>query len=381
MDSGACTWLQVIDSFHDSTEFSGLVPSICAGANYRDDMGGDRPIPIGGERSQATLQSQLDAGGTVCLNPQEVIYLTSKLFIPANASLVTCSAGDRTQTAKFGRLIRDAAFNDELIETRGTIDRVWVDGQRGRFSPDLRNAKNLEVIRGTVTNSRIAEPEGWTNLHAAEPPCEAAPTITNNLVTAYTSPHGGANEHWSDGLSVACNGTYVADNYIIDATDVGIVLFSRGGSTGQNIIVERNTVLAAGRSAFGGFVACDAIDLFDVPCTNSSVRNNSLWTSAFQHFDIGLSVGTYAWRPGTATGGSVENNVTPTGLSIRVKNGIVVDAVLNTFVQGNNFSTIQVETGNTCPMDGAVSADVSGGHASGSIQPYTDRAVHACVGH
>jgi len=236
-----------------------------------------------------------------------------------------------------------------------------------------------------VINSRIAEPAGWTNLHAFEP-CDSAPTITNNLITGYTTLHTGITPVWADGLSISCNGSYVAGNNVIDATDVGIVLFSQGNGSGQNIIVENNTILAAGRSAYGGSVVCDATGgNFNVPCDGSVSRFNTLWTSEFQHFDIGISVGTYPWNPGTAIGGRAESNATPTSLFMRVKDGIVADGVLSTSVQSNNLSTIQVETGNGCPMDGAVSAHVSGGHASGSIQPYTDRMVHTatggCVGH
>lgn len=377
LTSGTCTWTQVIDGLYDSPEFSGLVPSICAGGNYRDDMGANRPIPIGGERSQATLQRELDAGGTVCLNPQEVVYLTSRLVIPGNATLATCSVTDPTHTAKFGRLVRDFAFStEELVVTSGTVDRVWIDGQRGRFGQGPPVTSNMVVDGGTVTNSRVAEPMGLTNIHAPET-CGASPVITNNLVTGYTTLHSGGG--WSDGLSIACNGTYVADNGVIDATDVGIVLFAVGANAGQNIIIERNTVVAAGRSAFAAFVLCDAQDFFDTPCTGSFVRNNSLWTSPSQHFDIGLSVGTYAWNPGTAIGGSATNNSTPTGLNIRVNNGIVVDAVLNVSVLSNLFSAVAIQT-NGCPLDAGVSADIGGQHASGSIQdPKTDRAVHGCV--
>jgi hypothetical protein len=239
----------------------------------------------------------------------------------------------------------------------------------------------LEVGQGTVTNSRIAEPLGFSSVGAHET-CTGPSTITNNLVTAYTSDHPFIVGRYVDGLSIACNGTYVAGNHIIDATDVGIVLFAVGLSSGQNITIENNAVLAAGKSAFGGLVVCDAQDFVDAPCTNSFVRSNALWTSEFTHFDIGLSVGTYAWNPGTAIGGSVSNNVTPPGLSMQVKNGIVVDGALNTFVQDNIFSAVAVETGNGCqPMDPGASKDTVNGHASGTIQSATERAVHSCVGH
>jgi hypothetical protein len=130
LTAGTCLWTDVINGLYDSLEFGGLVGSICglSSSNYRDDLGANRPIPIGGERTQATLQAQLNAGGTVSLNPQEVVYLTSQLTIPASATLVTAVVGERLQTAKMGRLVRDRAFAGSLVKTDGTIDRVWIDG-------------------------------------------------------------------------------------------------------------------------------------------------------------------------------------------------------------------------------------------------------------
>lgn len=157
-----------------------------------------------------------------CLNPQEVVYLSGTLTIPAGASLRTCDAGDGTQTAKFGRLIRDAAFSGDLVETQGTIDRVWIDGQRGRlgYSPD---DTNVEAMGGTVTNSRIAEPLGWTNLRTFEGSCGGtAPTITNNLITAYTSSHAIGGQ-WADGLSLSCSGTYATGFHLPTIPSTGLL--------------------------------------------------------------------------------------------------------------------------------------------------------------
>lgn len=380
LNNGSLTWSDVINIFYDSGEFAGLIPTICGGSHYSDDLGGNRPIPIGGQRSQSTLQSQLNAGGTICLNPQEVVYITTTLSIPSSATLRTCAATNKAQTAKFGRLIRDSTFTGTLVSNQGTIDRVWIDGQRARFGYSI-NSMNVRARRGTVTNSRIAEPRGWTNVHAFEGDCTGSPRITNNLITAYTTPHGSG--QFADGLSLACNGTYAADNFIIDATDVGVVTFAKGSTSGQNMIIERNVVLAAGRSAFAAYGLCDAIGQFGKACTGSYLRNNELFTSAYEHFDIGITVGAEAWGPGTAIGGRVENNFTRSGVTARVKAGIVVDGLSNTYVVGNNLATIAVATdpGNSCTENGGVVAHTAdSSHASGTIQSHTSAANHACIG-
>jgi hypothetical protein len=45
-------------------------------------------------------------------------------------------------------------------------------------------------------------------------------------VTAYSSIH--ANQQWTDGLSIGCENSLVAGNQVVDATDVGIVIFTQG---------------------------------------------------------------------------------------------------------------------------------------------------------
>lgn len=73
--------------------------------------------------------------------------------------------------------------------------------------------------------------------------CSGQFCFTGNLVTAYSSSH--FNQDWSDGLSVACEHATVQDNTVIDATDVGIVLFRAYPAVQQSTVAD-NTILNAG---------------------------------------------------------------------------------------------------------------------------------------
>ncbi|WP_158623754.1 DUF4214 domain-containing protein [Corallococcus llansteffanensis] len=376
LNSGT-SWATAVDGLFNGPEFAGLVSSICTGSNYKDDWG--RPSVLTTSRTQSTLQAQLNAGGVVTLDPQEVVYLTSTLVIPPNATLRT-DAVDGTHTARFGRLVRDAGFPAPLVELNGTMDMVWVDGQRGRFGYTL-TAINVSAMQGTLQRSRLSEPAGWTNLHTPEG-CSGPVTLTSNLVTGYSTPHTGAG--WADGLSIACSGSSARYNSVIDATDVAIIVFSKrlnpaDPGRGTNIVVQSNTIVAAGRSAYGA-LGFEAIREDKADFAGSVIQDNLLWTSPLQHFDVGLFVGSESWDVGTGKNGAALGNSTGS-LSMYVHLGIVVDGMENATVQGNAFNTVGVNTGLNCPQDGAISVDL-GAHASGSIQgPYTVRSVHRCVSH
>ncbi|AKJ03354.1 Hypothetical protein AA314_04980 [Archangium gephyra] len=375
-------WMTVVDNFFNNSEFASLVSRICMGRDY--SANGGRPYVITSSRDQATLQQQLYTNGVVVLNPQEVVYLTSTLYIPVGALLTTRDAVDANQTARFGRLVRDRTFNGPLVELRGTMDKVWVDGQGGRLTSSSSVADNtVTAMQGTIQNSRLSDPAGWTNLQAPEW-CTGPVTIANNLITGYANPHSGVGG-WADGLSIACSGSTARYNSIIDATDVGIIVFSRqssAGWSGTNIVARNNTVIAAGRSAYAG-LAFDAGHQDGADFTGSYIQDNLLWTSPLQHFDIALTMGTNPWDWGMGANATAIRNGSGS-LRNTVHLGIVVDGMLNATVLENNFSPVGVNTGIPCPQNSGVSAHFSPspGHATGNIQgPTSNMTVHGCMYH
>src|SRR6185295_14795595 len=128
-------------------------------------------------------------------------------------------------------------------------------------------------------------------------------------ITVYSSNHYDGS--WADGLSLGCENSSVHDNGIVDATDVGIVVFTAYPAN-QRSIVEGNQVISAGNSAYGAY-AFDPLDRGVTPnFTGARFSYNSMWTSPNTHFIIGLAVGTRAWFYNGAVGfgGEFSNNTT-----------------------------------------------------------------------
>ena len=406
LNSGA-PFINAVDFLFDSSEFNGLVTSICKAATSSSDATygfSGAPVfdlPILGNCPtcfQGTTPSQLQsalnsapAGGTVWLKQRAVIRLTSTLTIPAGKTLATINNPDHNHYANMARLVRDSNFTATVVKLDGgaKLKNVWVDGSRGRlgYSGD---SINVQIFGGTgseVSGSVITNTAGWSSLQAlgrAENwPCGGT-IIRNNLITTYSSTHyvGG----WADGLSISCENATAEGNEIVDATDVPIVLF-RACPAVQQSVIRFNLILNAGNSAYGGIVA-DALspDFNNSSCTGmpsfagSSVNNNTLWTGA-GHYHIGLSVGTRAWfntNSITGTGARFAFN-TSGSQPVRVDTGIGVSGMLNATVLSNTLNSQIVNIG-ACP-DFPVAASVSAGFASGNIQPYTDVLIPGCLNH
>jgi hypothetical protein len=409
--SGGTSWTQVVDQFFASSEFTGDAASFCTTGSYTFGAGAALTIPLGQGCSgqfcftggtQAQLQSMLDAAApahaTVTLAQQVVVPITTAqqvgpprtrmagLDIPAGVTLTTAGSPAPSRYAEMGRLVRAGGLGAAAVvevESGAKLTSVWVDGQRTSPTDHVPDSVNVETAGGsgtTVASDRLSNAVGFTNLHAlgtAESlPC-AGNTITGNLVTAYSSSH--TDQLWSDGISVACENATVENNTVIDATDVGIVLF-RAYPADQRSVVADNTVLSAGNPAFGGIVAdpLSSSPTVDPSFAGASVRDNTLWTGPATYFHIALSVGSAAWfaSPNIGSGASFTGNTTGSQ-SANVTEGIAVSGMLNATVTGNTLS-VNLGRHGSCPQAG-IAVDPQLG--SGTIQsPNTSVQVRTCIG-
>jgi len=405
-------WSTIVDQFFGSSEFATLSTTICDSTNtgsYSFNSRAAMALPVtttgftGTETQLRAALASAGSGGTVTLAQKALITLTSTLEIPAGVTLTTFGSPGHAKYALMGRLVRAGTFATPVVQVDGgaKLLNVWVDGARTNVGYG-DNEINIEVRGGTgtnVSNCLISNSAGWSSFHAlgtAEGfPC-ASNTVTNNLVTAYSSMHfkqtGAADiSQWTDGLSIACENADVENNQIVDATDVGIVLF-RAYSAVQKSLVRNNTILSAGNPSYGG-ITLDPLSgstLAQADFTGSSVQDNVMWTGPRTHFDIALSVGTRPWF-GTNTrkgfGASVTGNNSGT-LTVIADSGIAVSGMLSANVTGNTITTTLQNTCN-CPNDPAhagittvdVGASVASGWASGTLQHYTDVLYAQCVGH
>jgi hypothetical protein len=407
---------QVVSSFFRSREFSSLVPYICgASSSYSfATLGGGLAIRIpttGGGGYDGLSETQLQAllysagaGNSVYLAQQSVVYLTAPLVIPAGVTLATYGAPTPHEHGKMARLIRASPFSGPMVEINidddprpsGVLKNVWVDGQRRKASAYVHDAINIEIYGGNgaaVEDDFIDNSLGWSNVHSYGTmdgrPC-AGNLVANNVITAYPSLHHGGN--YTDGLSIGCENSVVQGNEVVDATDVGIVVFTAAPAV-QKSQVDGNTVVSAGNSAFGalGFDPLYGPQYPDYPnFSGASISGNSLWSSPDTHFVIGLAVGSRAWygtdsaidgirSTGNIGFGASATDNTTAGVRSNFAEGITVSGMDLAIVQGNVFSGAPISQAWTkCPV-GNVFASVRAGLASGSVQEYSDTEVNQCM--
>ncbi|CAK9786267.1 hypothetical protein CC85DRAFT_319115 [Cutaneotrichosporon oleaginosum] len=215
------------------------------------------------------LQQLLIRGGSgyvLRLCPGQV-YTLDKPLLFNNTRQEISTAGYPTGAARATLVVGgDPAVNVNAI--RGNrkgmdgcaIRHVQCDGNRrdGRRVP--RTAGIIEM--GGPTSGQVVEhvhsfdPRGWTCLHTSEGPdlnCRGMRVAHNQLgpagfddIMAAARPEMAG---WSDGLSHACSNSLVENNYIVDATDGGIVVFGAPGG-----VIRNNTIVNVERQALGGIV-------------------------------------------------------------------------------------------------------------------------------
>lgn len=403
----------VVVSFLNSSEFGQLASHICSGQPYYFNIlgRGGYAIQMPGVAAitQSELQNALNSaqpGSTVTLPNMSVVHLTSTLTIPPGVTLATTGNPSPAAHGNMARIVRGPTYagGEALIKLAGgaRLKNIWVDGQRGASparngvpQPFVHGEINVQALSGPgtdISSNFIANTAGWSSLQAfgiAETgvACQAN-AIVGNTITVYSSSNSDTTtKSWADGISDSCEDSMVTHNQIVDATDGGIVLFrSQVGGVGavQRSQVTDNVILNAGNSAYVAIAVdplyvtggCPARPSF----AGSYVGRNVFWTGPAAIIEIGLAVGTSEWFFSNGgclgTGANVSNN-SSNGFRVRVNDGIAVQGMLDAIVQGNTLLTSRVRKGNCASYD--VSAGVSAGIASGSIQPYVNAALKDCI--
>ncbi|MFI9847393.1 DUF4214 domain-containing protein [Nonomuraea sp. NPDC051941] len=405
LTEGARSWPQIVDAIVSSGELASLAATIC-GSSTSYHYGTAPALTLtpkgagfaGGTGEQ--LQALLDAtpeGGTVYLAEKAVVRVGAMLVIPPGRTLATTGTPSPREYARQGRLVRASSFGEPVVrlQSGARLRGVWVDGQRGAYTNFTLNAINVQLMGGDgteVSGSKISDSRGWSSLLALgsgdNRPCPRA-VISGNLVTAYSSEHvmhDGVGR-WTDGISVSCENAVVEGNGIVDATDVGIVLFRSSPAT-QRSSVQGNVVLNAGNAAYGAIVV-DPLYGGDVThdFTGATVSGNAFWTGPDTHADIGIAAGTRMWfgeRADDGAGVSVRDNTT-NGLTAVVGTGIAVGGMNRATVQGNDLR-LSVRAISSCPHVN-FGVDQEGHAQDGDFQPgatpvdFTNPSGGGCIGH
>lgn len=372
-------------------------------------------IPIGGDQPGTQWDN----------NPLRIppcVTLTTETLTTEPSPIVR---PDAQHYASMGRLVPNGLICDapwltcehiELVRMggdRAKLSNVWIDG---KGLPSSNHKIGLVGIgSGTqgpteVTDNRLSDPPpdgtavraaGYGTTGAA---C-AGRFVSRNLVTGYATDHAQTQlgkARWADGLSIFCEQATVQDNDIIDISDAGIVVYgSWNSATGehrtQRSTVSDNVILSAGNSAHvalgadavgecladrdGPPVSCIEFshDRPDPPrppkeserdFTGTLVRDNTFWTGARTHFDIGLMIGSAPmWGDNgpRARGASFTGNTVDIVPTTRVHTGIAVGGMSDTVLAGNTSSYNWVDgnpdvTEGKCPQGDVL-------HVSSTFKP------------
>ena len=346
-------------------------------------------------------------GSTVYMAQRAVFTLTETLIVKPGVTLTTVGAPPRTQYAKQARLVRGGTFGtDELNSTLVRLDSgaklssVWVSGQAPVYGYQA-SGTNVSLYSGTATSlmhSRLDNAIGWTAAvaHRYGRPCRAM-LVSGNLITGYSDDHhyeGGGG--YTDGISSNCEDLTASDNDVIDASDVGIIVFAPGNPLVQRSQVRNNTVISAGVPAFSALMFEPQSVLAAGGATSSfagaAIANNMFWAAPDSHFDFGLMAGATPWdypEPSVGDGAAITGN-SNAGISTPMYVGLFVDGMTNAIIAANsiqrivpmvNYPTIGKTYINRCGVTGDMLAHAANGHASTSAIPYSAGAHHGCVGH
>ncbi|MFE9745491.1 hypothetical protein ACFYOT_11345 [Saccharothrix saharensis] len=407
-------WPTLVALFHDNAEFTALAGRICAERSY--DWGvapaiavtdaGSPTDPTNFAGTQEQLQALVRSGvGAVALAPKALVVLNSRFTLPAGVTLTTAGRPDVRQYALMGRLVRGAAFDDQMVyvEPNAVLERVWVDGARGVPAAGHPSRSSVRVLGGdrtSVSHNKFSNSAGPSNVLALGAfdgwPCGGL-ALRGNVVTGYSSSNH-IRPQWTDGFTVTCEGADVSDNAIVDTSDVAIVLFrsctsevvpSELSGPAQRSVARGNTVLSAGNpmyAAMGFDAAIPEAGYAAQRCdfTGAEITGNVVWTSPNTHFAIGFTVGSRAWYGRlplvhTGVGAALVGNSTGV-LTARVGTGIAVSGMLGATVSGNDVRWVHPGGVTRCP-DVDAAASISAGTASGTFPPGTvDVAFDGCVG-
>ncbi len=316
----------------------------------------------GSELNALLAQAAISDVHTVFLAQKAVVWLTETVVIPTNITLTTwfSETGPITPTryALMGRLVRRTEFENRfhepmvVLRTGSSLEGVWVDGQFAQIGEYLNgtgHVVNVAIeddgspsgVTTRVAHCRVSDTPGWSNIYAPGLDwgfnCQDS-VIAHNLITGYANRHysgalPGLVVQWADGISVGCAHTVVENNQVIDASDVGIVVFRSSSTTTQQSQVRYNTVLNAGNSAWGaygtdpGALKIGEPGILEFAFNGTVFERNTFWTAPSTHLDLALWIGARAYQGDRAhfgrgaafqfntTGNQKVNSNTPIGVS------------------------------------------------------------------
>jgi hypothetical protein len=409
-----------VDAFTGSSEFTGLVNQIFSGYSYGWRMSAVPnfsnslsmpparpkvhffPASINSAATGTALQAALNncpATDTVVLLEKLIVLADINITIPANVTLKTNSPNSnplsRNKYARFARIARastnipSTTFTNLVTLNNGArLQNVFVDGSKSAVGSLPWSSANIFLNGGTnttVNECRSSNVGSCSPIQVFEDNITISNNVcvTNNLVECYASTFASTSgSTCSDGITNGCLHAIISGNYVIDATDCGIISFgfttlSPYPTPIQSSQISWNTIVNAGNSAYSALVIDAGTAVNDptktVDFSGCTFSNNSVLMGSGPeiHYDMICSCGTRAWFGATnpiIRGGVFSNNSSLN--TIVCNNAFFISDANGLSVTGNTFNTNIV---NACGLPLHRQVLLTNTISNSSIQTDSDR--------
>ncbi|MDD7986549.1 right-handed parallel beta-helix repeat-containing protein [Lentisphaera marina] len=247
-----------------------LIISLCVSCSFHDLGTWDDRIATLAKPGD-DLQKILNSGYDLHLQSGQVYHLEEALnfkkdgqrILTPGAKTIADYAILRPANDSVQQLVNGNAYDHILLKN------VLLDGYRRFYSGAVKIYKvpqsPLAFFGGnganyqTVESCLFMDTRTWSTLkiHEGGNNCKI---INNIILGAGVGPRGNGREArekpfaWGDGITCAAKNTLIANNLILDPTDVGAVLFGAAGS-----IVRDNVIATISRESLGGINLVDPL--------------------------------------------------------------------------------------------------------------------------
>ena len=422
LDDGILTWSQAIDQLNNTYVTTALTNKVCNNqsiqtttmAKQNDWVPALREAAHGSFGNNSTtftaLKNEIEgasSGTTIWLTQGATFDISDTITIPAGVVVRTYDEPDTKHYALMARLRATSSLGSKpMFRTRdgGALMHVWLDGNganRGwKGAAPIIDAKGMTGTGGFyntffITANKMSDTAGNSSVQlfgeGESASCDGQVYVTDNIITSYDATHY-VQSQYTDGVRTSLCKVHIENNTIIDATDVGVVVFRVGpANSAQNTIVKNNAILQAGNDAYGG-VTIDQLhntDSIAEPTgghnfTGTEVYDNQFGSAPGKHFDTPWALGVRSWfgnNTDDAFGAKIYNNKSDYTIYEGQTSG-VVGGMRNGAVYGNDTDAITVKkisnlthtvqcSGSTCanPTSGIIEDYFSSYHSGTTISP------------
>ncbi|KAG8888355.1 hypothetical protein FRB98_007929 [Tulasnella sp. 332] len=241
------------------------------------------------------IQEALDTLGphaTLYLLPSSRWSVSSTIRLQPHQELATF--GYPTGENEVAWLDAEQGCNGQILRATDMpgvrIRNIGIDGGREKYGYNKDNECMVQLGHDKGYNQHIdhcflRHPRQWSCLQVFQG-CEGV-RVTNNFIGPAGYPESDLMQ-WADGISYAGQNGLIAGNYILDATDGGVVIFSAPGT-----LVTSNTIVTRNRVGLGAINMVD-YSPHDGNYVNTRVIHNTIRIEG-SYLRIGIGQGGSVW--------------------------------------------------------------------------------------